>query len=384
MIHFRPGSQLHRLITILSVSGEYPIKSLHLLGNERMYKILVHKLTIRQTVRNSQTETDFTPARVLTVTGKGAGKTMRLYKGAIPILRWIGAEEYYLQTFWNHKFPGDGAHRERNHRVAESLAMFMGAGFEFRPYRVPALQYAEIKGVIAARPVFYPGKSLKQAGRIEANKTMFTRLVGAAFSNGTCYAVYNTRYAAMKWNGKGEFKALHGLIETSRLNAGITEVSEAILFGESYGVALATLADTERNHRLELRFDGVYRNIYFIPLDETGLRQLRLFKVADWKERLLDLLFEQEQRSYDRGCFEYDACVDGVYVFSHLDGDIARLIRFREAIEKRAERYEVLCFEDQVPFLREYLKGFAALRVIERKDVESALELKGRRDVLEE
>lgn len=383
MIHFRSGSQLHRLITIISVSGEYPIKSLHLLGNERMYKLLVHKLTTRQTVRNSQTEMDFTPARVLTVTGKGAVKTMRLYKGAIPMLRWIGAEEYYLQTFWNHKFPGDSAHRERNHRVAEALAMFMGAGFEFRPYCVPALQHTEIKRLIENQPVFYPGKSLKQAGRIEANKTMFTRLVGAAFSNGNCYAVYNTRNAAMKWNGKGEFKALHGLIETCRLNAGITEVSEAILFGESYGVALATLADTERNHRLEFRFDGVYRNIYFVPLDETGLRQLRLFTVADRKEKMLDLLFEPEQRSYDRGCFEYDACVDGVYVFSHLDGDIARLIRFREAIDNRAEQYEVLCFEDQFPFLREYLKGCAAIRVIGRKEVEDALEL-NRRDVLEE
>ena len=83
MIHFRPGSQLHRLITVLSVSGEYPTKSLYLLGNERVYKSLTHKLTSAQTIRNSQTETDITPARVLTVTGKGADKTVRLYKGAV-------------------------------------------------------------------------------------------------------------------------------------------------------------------------------------------------------------------------------------------------------------------------------------------------------------
>ena len=383
MIHFRPGSQLHRLITVLSVSGEYPTKSLYLLGNERVYKSLTHKLTSAQTIRNSQTETDITPARVLTVTGKGADKTVRLYKGAIPILRWIGAEEYYLQSFWNHKFPGDSAHRERNHRVAESFAMFMGAGFEFRPYRLPGLQYSEIKRVISRRPIFYPGKSLKQAGRIEANKTMFTRLVGAAFSDGSCHAVYNTRSAVMKWNGKGEFKALHGLIEISRLNAGITNVDEAILFGESHDVALATLCDTEKNHRLEFRFDGIYRSIYFVPLNEIGLRQLRLFTVPDWKEKLLDLFFEPEQRSYDRGVFEYDAYVDGVYVLSHLDGDIARLIRFKESVINRADKYEVLCFEDQVNFLNGYLKDFVQLRVIGRKEVEDALEIK-RRNVLEE
>lgn len=383
MIHFRPGSQLYRLITVLSVSGEYPIKSLRLLGNERVYKSLAHKLTSLQTIRNSQTETDITPARVLTVTGKGADKTVKLYKGAIPILRWIGAEEYYLQAFWNHKFPGDSAHRERNHRVAESFAMFMGAGFEFRPYRLPIMQYTEIKTVISRQAVFYPGKSLKQSGRIEANKTMFTRLVGAAFSNGSCYAVYNTRNAVMKWNGKGEFKALHGLIETCRLNADIQNVSEAILFGETYDIALATLCDTEKNYRLEFRFDGIYRSIYFVPLNETGLRQLRLFTVPDWKEKILDLFFEPEQRSYDRGVFEYDAYVDGIYVLSHLDGDIARLSRFKEAIINRTDKYEVLCFEDQVRFLHGYLKDFAQLRVFGRKEVEEALEIK-RRNVLEE
>ena len=44
MQYFRPGSQLRQLITMLSIVGEYPIRSLYLLGNERAYKALVHKL----------------------------------------------------------------------------------------------------------------------------------------------------------------------------------------------------------------------------------------------------------------------------------------------------------------------------------------------------
>lgn len=108
-----------------------------------------------------------------------------------------------------------------------------------------------------------------------------------------------------------------------------------------------------------------------------------MFTVPDWKEKLLDLFFEPEQRSYDRGVFEYDAYVDGVYVLSHLDGDIARLIRFKESVVNRTDKYEVLCFEDQVKFLNGYLKDFVQLRVIGRKEVEDALEIK-RRNVLEE
>ena len=50
MQYFRPGSQLRQLITMLSIVGEYPIRSLYLLGNERAYKALVHKLTTPETM----------------------------------------------------------------------------------------------------------------------------------------------------------------------------------------------------------------------------------------------------------------------------------------------------------------------------------------------
>ena len=96
-----------------------------------------------------------------------------------------------------------------------------------------------------------------------------------------------------------------------------------------------------------------------------------MFTVPDLKERLLELLFEPEQRSYDRGAFEYDACVNGVFVLSHLDGDIARLVRFKEAVERRPEHCEVLCFE------------LADIRILDRAVVESELKVR-RRDVLEE
>lgn len=85
MQYFRPGSQLRQLITMLSIVGEYPIRSLYLLGNERAYKALVHKLTTPETFRIPQTETELT-TRLLTVTGKGNSRSVRFYKGALPIL----------------------------------------------------------------------------------------------------------------------------------------------------------------------------------------------------------------------------------------------------------------------------------------------------------
>lgn len=227
--------------------------------------------------------------------------------------------------------------------------------------------------VISGEPALYLAKDIKRIGGTEMNKTMFTRMTGAIFSSANCYAVYNTRDAVMKWSGMGEFKALHSLMEIARLNANISKIDMAVLFGQSEEVALKTLIQSDKSRRMEFRFDAIYRHIYFIPMEEAGIRQLRLLALPDWNEKLLDLLFDPEVRSFGRGLFEYDACVNGVYVLSHLDSDIARLIRFREAIEHQTEAFEVLCFPHQADFLREYLGQLAGIKTIDLALVESEL-----------
>ena len=390
MITFRTGSLLHRFITLLSSVGEFPTQSLRLLGNEREMKELTAKLTGPQTVRNSQTGESISLTKAVSVSGKGKSKTVRLYKSAIPILKWIGAEKYYLSTFRSHKVSGGMAHIERNHRVAESVAMFAGAGFEFREYRLPQLRKTEIRQVELPYPSFYSARYLKQVESSESkennitkekkelNKTMFSRAVGAVFAGKACYPVYNTRGAVMKWCGKGESKAQLDILGIARMNFGIDSLDSAILVGASDEGAMATIEETARNIKLDLRFDAIYGYIHFIPLSEVGMRQLALFTVPDLKERLLDLLFEPEQRSYDNGIFEYDALIDGVYVLSYLDGDIARLMRFKSAQEKLRRRCEVLCFPDQVSFLQKYLEELAEIRVVDRDLIESELNLKRR------
>ena len=129
------------------------------------------------------------------------------------------------------------------------------------------------------------------------SKTVFTRMAGAIFSQSEAYAVYNTRNALMKWNGMGEFKALHNLIEISRMNAGVQNIQSAILLGESEEIALKTLMETEKNRRLEFRFDSIYQNIYFVPMNDFGIRLLRLLSIPGWKTKLLDLLFDKETQS---------------------------------------------------------------------------------------
>lgn len=379
MYQFRAGNQLYVILSVLSVAGEIPFRSVKLLGNERVHKKLIMKLTETQSIRNMHTGDTMT-CRVFTVSGKGFAKTLRIYKGALPILKWIHpiAHEDYMDNFWNHRFPGDAAHRERNHRVAESAIMCMRAGIEMRSFCLPQLQLQALQNTIPSEANMYFAKRLKKVGEMELNKTMFTRMVGAVFSHGVCYAVYNTRNAVMKWSGMGEFKTLHSLSEIARMNALIPQVDSAILFGQSEKIALETLLESDKTRRMEFRFDSIYRHIHFIPMNEVGIRQLRLMTVSDWKEKILELLFSSEDRSYNRGMFEYDALVNGVYVFSSLDFDIARLIRFREAIQSQKKTCEVLCFTHQLSFLKSYLKERMTFKTIDIELIEKELNIEGR------
>ena len=376
MLTLRPGSQAFLLVSLLAVTGEFPLRSLHLLGSERVLRELVRRGSGRQVIRNSdgcaQVDT-----RLFQISGRGRDKSLRLYKGALSVLDWLhpAAYRYYMDSFYGHHFPGDSAHRERNHRVAEAAAMLMRSGVEIRPYLLPALQTESIRQTVTGRHAFYFARDLKKLRAGEQNKTMFTRTVGALLSTGSCYAVYNTRASAMKWNGLGEFKALHSLNELARMNAG-TGTDSAILFGASEETVLSALAASAHPNRPEFRFDRIYPHIHFVPLDSFGARMLKLLLTPDRNRKMLSALFDPEDRvKNEMGLTERDAVVGGVSVLSHFDGDIARLMRFREAAELYGDKYEVLCFPEQAGFVTEYMGALAAVRTITLDEIEETMGL---------
>ena len=62
MITVRTGSHVHRLITVLGLAGEYPVRSIGVLGNERTLRALVGKLSTTQELRNPDTGERMTAA----------------------------------------------------------------------------------------------------------------------------------------------------------------------------------------------------------------------------------------------------------------------------------------------------------------------------------
>lgn len=379
MLYFRFGSHASRLLTVLSVVGEVPNSAIRLLGNERVCKALVVKMTKAHKVRNLQTEAEIN-SQVLAISGKGQSKRVRLFRSALPLLDWIhpDALSYYMSSFTNHKFSSNIDHIERNFRIAESVIMCMNAGIEFRPYVLPELQNQDRLKVIPNYPSFYLSRDIKRIGKFEGNKTLFTRMVGVLFGANRCYIVYNTRNSLMKWNGRGELKAQSSIRDIAGLNAGTTDVNSAIFIAKSDSVILETMSEAEKYKRKDFRFDSIYNHIHYIPMDDNGARLLRILTLPDWNEKILDMLFDPETRSFNRGHFDYDAYINDVYIISHLDGDIARLINFKGYLESAPKSLKamVICYPFQMPFLQEYLGRFAKLKPFDISLVENELGLR--------
>ena len=370
----KPGSQLHRLISLLSVCGEFPVKSLDLLGNKRLYRRVVSECIIPVTVLNPITKETISLPKIFILTGKGRMKSIRLYKGARPILSWIGEGEYYDSICYGYNMPMTTAHVDRNHRVAETLAAFMDAGFYYLPHTLPRLKSQGINRIITTQPLAYPSRMLKFSDDGEVNKTGFSRITGAVFAGGDCYAVYNTRSAVMKWSGEGETKMKVNLNLLSIVNSGVDHARLPMLFfGASQEVAFRSMLAMRKATNAKSRFDMFYPRIHFVPLNRYGARFLKFISIPKWRDLLLELLFGEAQIAKHRS-FEYDAKINGTYILSHLDSDLCRLNRFREAIiDEPNEKYEALCFEWQYDFVKKFLGDLAKVTVISFDEMDEEL-----------
>ncbi len=374
MITIRPGSRVYRLLLLLSLGGEFPAASLSLIGKEHDMRKLVHRLESVETFRSDPLGLVYT-TKLVQLNGKKGSRTIKLYKGALPILNELHPESHalYMEVFSNHQFRGDREHIERNHRISEALAINMMAGIEIRPYVLPQLQNSLFLNAVPDYPSFYNARGFKKLDESEFNKTMFTRIIGIIFYPGSAYAVYNTRGATMKWNGMGEIKAALHVKDLARMNAGVDDVSSALLLGNSMDTAMQTVLESDKSYKSQLRFDKIYRFLHFIPLDQNGIRLLRMLIVPNWREKMLHYLFIPEMRPRGYGFMEYDAYWEGSYIYSHLDSDIARLIRFREGLNGQTEKFEVLCFPWQVEFIKKYLGQRVIIKQIEMEAMEEAL-----------
>ena len=263
MIYIRDGTHVYLLLMLLACVGEYPMQSVYLLGNNRVWKRRIKELQETQDFCLPD-DGKLVRFQMLTVSGKGKEKTMRLHKSALPILKKLNpcAYDYYMANFDAHHFSGAITHVSRNHRLAETVAMCMAAGIAVLPWKTFDLRDQNVRDRRVDRPCCYLSRELKSFYENEMKKTEFTRLAAAIVYPFGVYAVYNTRDEAMLWRGRGEEKAQILLSSVFRDGGFRFEVQSAILFGKDFRAAAKTLEDAFSRRFLNERLDKVYQHLH--------------------------------------------------------------------------------------------------------------------------
>lgn len=384
MIHVNENCQAFHLLSVIAITGEYPLRKLHLLGNTRMYRNTVRRLCQEQDYVNDYTKEKI-KVKALSIAGKGFQRSIRLLKDAKPLLQWIGADEFYDEVYGQYNFSGGDKHRERHFRIAETGAMCKTAGYEYRPFVLPTLRgertweerWNDVKYPkrLPEYPAVYTARSLKGLENKELKKTVFTRLTGALFANGQCFALYNLGNEMQKLWENSEIKMRHTLSELNLNNGGTHRAHNAIFLAENGMDAIKSLRylyNKRKNKHKDYSGTEFFPFVYFIPLSEIGIRLLRFFAVDDWTDILHKSLFYGWDSHFDAPCYREN---DGEYYYSFLDSNIARLITFKRKVLKHKLSFSIYCFPHQVSFLQEFFGEKVNLIQISLESVEELLEV---------
>lgn len=369
MILIPNNKKLVNMLTVLTVAGEMPLVAASQAGSLEGYRKLFYELSKKQVFVNAKTNEQMR-VKLIHMSDRGDKRRCRLYKNAIPILDWIGTRAYYEEMFPDNKMSGGEQNRFRNAMLAEAVMMMLESGIEVLPTMILELRLSNRYNSFNGRSCFYSARHLKRTLNKGMNKIVSSRIVGALFAGNNVYAVYNTRSSAIKWKGMNEMKTKHILTDLARVNGDISVCDSAVIFGQDDWTVLKSFFNATSYGDKDFRFDKIYQNVYAIPQTPIGIELLKLFKIPNFQEKFLAYMFEEKDICKNSGC-GWHAVVDGIYVFSYLDANLAALTRFYETAKrgKGKNKFLVICYDFQEKFIRQHFEGVASIAIMPFEEI---------------
>ena len=369
MIKFERGSHLYTLFTLISVVGEFPTSSLSLLMSYELARKMIKVWSKRQEVICEDGQI-IKNCRLFSVVGDGKTRRIRIHSSAYEILDKINMKEFYLNNFVCKKFPSSADMLLRRFREAEAVAVLFKAGYEIRPYIIPKLQNDKRIQRRLAGAVLYTSFDVKKYKTIHINTIIrSSKISNLLIINDEAYAIYNLRNEPLEKAMKGELKTKLFLDNLLDLNYKIGKKDNAMFIGRNYSVALKTLRNFEKKSKRALRLDDIYLNVFFIPYTDFGVKLASLFRIRNFRTEILRLVFREDFTCEDESMTTHSIYKNGRYYFSFLDGNIAKLMRFKDFMSRSSDNYFVACYEEQEEFIREYMGERAKIMKVKIDEV---------------
>ena len=343
----------YKLIEFLSVAVEYPYRSLGLFGNEKVYKRVVRQLTAIEFYKIDELQEVHTP--ILKTEGKGEYKFIRLHKNAKPVLAKLKLLYAYEKATGNYAFSGNEVRLEKKFRIVESMAMALKADFDVSPNKKIPLQ-TKIERNLLAVPTFYSYHELNKLRTEEQKTQLLTQITGVIFACGQAFTVYNTRDLIFNWQGLYEQRMFLYANHLARQNAGVKAINGAIVFVRNEANAVEFVQASLVNKQGRYALNTFYTQIHALPLDENGVKMLRILFIPDFHQKLKEYFKVGEKN------------------ISFLDGDVLRIMDARDKL-LNGERQAVYCYTHQRAFLEKYYEGKAEIREVSIEVAEVVLDI---------
>lgn len=193
------------------------------------------------------------------------------------------------------------------------------------------------------------------------------RTIGVLFAHGMTYSIYNVGSSMIEWYVSGEDKMRTHIekLVRSKYNIDadiITHVDSAIFFTTKISnfIPVITGEVARRRNGQErttlMNLDYTYKNIYILPYDNQGKNMLRILCCPEWQFIMKSLFFINGEKintdDIEIACDAYDEQSEQfVLLFCIPNISKLRLFVKRALIEKKKNRFRIICFKNQLPLI---------------------------------
>ncbi len=336
----------YRLLEMIGICGEFPSDQLNRLIPSSSYaEKIITELKAEKLIRTHY---------------RNQLRGYRLTKQAKELLLSRRPARFHCYLTGNSEtnlIHSEAPRRLRLHQKAQAYLTLLHAGIPIFPDEKPAI-FREDREAVTLRslPLFYSSREVKELG-VETTKIKNSRSVGILMAAHCVYALYNTGDHILKWEYKTEVRVnaflQHYLQGTPYVGR---PPIHAIMLGTNMDTAYQLLTSTGGYKKSLFLLDTSFEHFHYISNDSYGEGLLKLLTNPQMMERLNRLLLSDQDSQSAEIPIEHDAVAgDGTPTLLAYDFDMQRINRFNTGLNIFGLSGNLICFDFQVPCLKEYL-----------------------------
>lgn len=348
------GTKTRELIDLICLSGHIT----------RQAAVLLCGRAIRNTIPKLQTLCTLTDGTETLgsyrVIASSRTNAITLSKRAVGLLSITAPEMVYK---FECMYSTNPRQKERATQISEIYAMMIKAGVSVYPTQKQTLSM-EFGGDGLSKPCFYDSLEIKKV--VGVKEAGFTRMRGILFSLSGAYVSYFVNKELAEWRRNEEYKMRHKIDELTKKNFpqitriphDIYAVDKALIFGRNPGIMseLLGIQHTPTGISTQNFIGGgmLYDKVYFLPINETGIKILKLLAHPHNYEVALSKLPGKPHQT-ENDLTGANTGGKREFIYPAFTNCISELVLIgAKAFQYPTNTYRIYCLPWQLPYLRAF------------------------------